>query len=86
MDDSMAESDFAMDASSDFELPKKAPAVAIISFLLRLPSLLTTITEEGSSKEGSCRTQTKGSPQEADHAQIYHNQEGCHKETPDTHQ
>ncbi|KAG9675329.1 type II DNA topoisomerase, partial [Aureobasidium melanogenum] len=26
MDDSMAESDFAMDASSDFELPKKAPA------------------------------------------------------------
>ncbi|KAI5195412.1 type II DNA topoisomerase [Aureobasidium subglaciale] len=26
MDDSMAESDFAMDASSDFEIPKKAPA------------------------------------------------------------
>ncbi|KAH0362904.1 hypothetical protein KCU84_g6439, partial [Aureobasidium melanogenum] len=26
MDDSMAESDFAIDASSDFELPKKAPA------------------------------------------------------------
>jgi hypothetical protein len=26
----MAESDFAMDASSDFELPKKAPAVTIV--------------------------------------------------------
>jgi hypothetical protein len=40
MDDSMAESDFAMDASSDFELPKKAPAVTIISF--SLPSPITS--------------------------------------------
>lgn len=39
MDDSMAESDFAMDASSDFELPKKAPAVNIVSFFLCQPSL-----------------------------------------------
>jgi hypothetical protein len=35
MDDSMAESDFAMDASSDFELPKKAPVVTIVLLLFR---------------------------------------------------
>jgi hypothetical protein len=87
MDDSMAESDFAMDASSDFELPKKAPAVIIVSFLFRLPSPLTTITEEGSRKEGTCCSQTKGGSQEADHSQINNrNQEGSHKEIPDTDQ
>jgi hypothetical protein len=72
MDDSMAESDFAMDASSDFELPKKAPAVTIVPLLSCLFLLLTIITEEGSRKEGCSCTQTKGSSQEADHPQDDH--------------
>ena len=73
MDDSMAESDFAMDASSDFELPKKAPAVTIVSPYLRNRHFLTTITEEGSRKEGCSCTQAQGSSQEADHPQDDHN-------------
>jgi hypothetical protein len=83
MDDSMAESDFAMDASSDFELPKKAPAVTIVLTFFRLSSRLTTITEEGSRKEGSSCTQTQGSSQETNHTQVDYDQEGSHKETTD---
>ena len=80
----MAESDFAMDASSDFELPKKAPAVTIVSPHLRNRHFLTTITEEGSRKEGCSCIQTQGSSQETNHTQDDHNrnQEGNRKEAP----
>lgn len=54
----MAESDFHMDASSDFEPPVKA-AVSIIHHSIGLPSL-TLFSEEGSCKKGCC-SQSKSS-------------------------
>jgi len=86
MDDSMAESDYNMDASSDFEPPVKAPAVRIVPSLLPLshPNFTSTIEEGCSCKEGSCTQGQSSSSQETNHSQTYQDDEGRHKEAADT--